>query len=72
MIADMKRKEEEMFSNTLHELRFCYEHMDFPLQTVCSEAGFEYERHRRHQLIALCVKIAEEYGRESGDESSLA
>lgn len=64
MIADMKRKEEEMFSETLEELRYCYDRMNFPLFTVCSPAGVEYESARRAQLIKLCVKIAAEYGHE--------
>jgi hypothetical protein len=58
-------KPEVMFSNTLHDLRHCYENMDFPLVTVCSSVGVEYESLRRAQLIALCVKIAEEYGGEA-------
>jgi hypothetical protein len=57
-------KPERMFSETFHELRNCYDNIDFPLQTVCSEAGLEYEQQRRTQLIRLCVKIAAEYGAE--------
>jgi hypothetical protein len=63
----MRHKTESMFSNTLAELRYCYENMDFPLETVCSSAGLERENHRRTQLIQLCVKIAAEYGREVED-----
>lgn len=62
-----KRKAEEMFSKTFDELRFCYEHMSFPLETVCSPAGVEHESLRRAQLIKLCVTIATEYGREVED-----
>jgi len=60
----MKRKEENMFSETLTELLYCYQRMNFPLQTVCSPAGTEYESLRRTQLIQLCAKIAKEYGAE--------
>jgi hypothetical protein len=59
------RKEERMFSSTLDELRYCYERMDFVLETVCSPAGVEYESLRRAQLISLCAKIAAEYGGEA-------
>jgi hypothetical protein len=59
------RKEEQMFSRTLDELKYCYERMNFPLETVCSSAGLEYESLRRTQLIGLCLKIASEYGAES-------
>jgi hypothetical protein len=59
-----RRKEERMFSETYAELRYCYERMNFPLETVCSSAGVEHEDLRRAQLIGLCVKITEEYGGE--------
>jgi len=61
----MTRREERMFSEAYEALRYCYERMNFPLETVCSPAGVEYEDLRRAQLIALCVKIAEEYGGEA-------
>ena len=58
------RKEERMFSNALDELKYCYERMNFALETVCSPAGVEYESLRRAQLIQLCAKIAAEFGPE--------
>lgn len=57
-------KPDIMFSETLHQLRHCYENMRFPLHTVCSPAGVEEESLRRAQLIQLCGKIAAEYGHE--------
>ena len=56
-----------MFSATLSDLQNCYEKMNFNLESVCSDAGLEYEHLRRAQLIQLCVKIAAEYGREVED-----
>lgn len=59
----MKDRRETLFSETYERLRECWENMTFPLETVCSVAGAEYECLRREQLIQLCVKIAAEYGR---------
>lgn len=57
-------KEATMFSDTLEELRFCYERMNFPLETVCSSVVADHESVRRAKLIKLCAKIAAEYGHE--------
>jgi len=61
----VRRQEEQMFSDAHEALRYVYERMRFPLETVCSPAGVEYEELRRAQLIGLCVRIAAEYGGEA-------
>jgi hypothetical protein len=62
----MRDRRETLFSDTYDRLVECCENMTFPLETVCSAAGTEYECLRREQLIGLCAKIAAEFGREVG------
>lgn len=61
----MAHKLESLFSDTLFSLEHCYNNIDFPMFTVCSTAGYEREMECRRRLIALCAKIAQDYGGES-------
>lgn len=65
----MKDYRETLFSDTYQQLVSCYENMTFPLETVCTAAGTNYEYLRKRQLIAVCVKIAAEYGHGAEPDS---
>lgn len=63
----MTHRPEVMFSETLEELRNCYQEMNFPHFTGCTPVEADFEALQRLELIELCVRIAREFGHELGE-----